>query len=222
LATNANAGKAACCDSQLIPLILCAGSEICSDCGDGLFSVPGSGFCETENSKFLVNVTFALSTSFTQELQYAFRSSLSQVATVLIRKVIIVRITQARRLIAFRFLLGSVLVVEAEITAVGSILAKSLNAIGNKTVLDDIFVQSGLPASTELKVHLLCNTGQYLALAAASACTECSAGTYSSLAGLVTSCRSCAAGEFSTSSGSTKCSSVIKLSGSPSVDFTQI
>jgi hypothetical protein len=205
----------------LIPLFLCAGSEICSDCGDGLFSVPGSGFCEAENLKFLVNVTFALSTSFTQELQYAFRSSLSQAASVLIRKVIIVRITQARRLIPFRFLLGSVLFVEAEITAVRSILAKILNAISNKTALDDIFVQSGLPASTELKVHLLCNMGQYSARAA-SACTECSAGTYSSLTGLVTSCRSCAAGEFSTSSGSTKCSSVIKLSGSPSVDLTQI
>jgi hypothetical protein len=124
-----------------------------------------------------------------------------------VSQVYISSFTQGRRMISSRLLLGSVLEVNAEIKTIKSMLQSAVNGLSNKTALDASFVQAGLPASTALKTQLYCGAGQYLAQAASS-CTMCSVGTYSSVVGLVTSCQSCAVGQFANSSGSTKCSSV--------------
>jgi hypothetical protein len=121
--------------------------------------------------------------------------------------VYIASFTQGRRMVSSRLLLGSVLEVNAEIKTIKSMLQSAVNGLSNKAALDASFVQAGLPASTALKTQLYCGAGQYSAQAASS-CTMCSVGTYSSVVGLVTSCQSCAVGQFANSSGSTKCSSV--------------
>ncbi len=167
----------------------------------------GSATCEPEDSVIAVNVMFTFSTAFTLELQFTFKSCISQAANIPVSQVYINSFTQRRRMLLSRLLFGSVLEINAEIKTIKSMLRGAASGISNKAALDASFVQAGLPASTALKTQLYCGLGQYSAQAA-SVCTKCSVGTYSSLVGPVTSCQSCAAGEFANSSGSTKCSSV--------------
>jgi hypothetical protein len=159
---------------------------------------------------------FSFSIEFTRELQFTFKSCISQAANIPVSHVYIKSFTQGRRMVSSRLLLGSVLEINAEIKTIKSMFQGAASGISNKAALDGSFVQAGLPASTALKTQLYCGGGQYSAQAA-SVCTKCSVGTYSSLVGPVTSCQSCAAGEYANSSGSTKCSSVI--SGQSVPDF---
>jgi hypothetical protein len=184
-------------------------SASCSACPVGQYSTFGSSSCEVEDSIISVYLTFTTSTALTQELQIKIRSGISQTANVPVSQVYIASFTQGRRMVSSRLLLqvGSVLEVNAEIKTIKSMLQSAVNGLSNKAALDASFVQAGLPASTALKTQLYCGAGQYSAQAASS-CTMCSAGTYSSVVGLVTSCQSCAVGQFANSSGSTKCSSV--------------
>ena len=183
-----------------------AGAVVCSVCSDGKYSKSGSTACEAEVPAFQVSVTLPLLYSaFTLELQHAFIAGISQVSSVPVSQVNITGFYQLSDSVPARRLLGSILQVNTEIKTIGSLLQGAIRSLANKTALDTVFQSKGLPASMSLDMQLYCTAGQY-AQKSSSACSECSAGTYSTIVGLVTACRSCTSGQYATGLGATSCS----------------
>jgi hypothetical protein len=185
---------------------------VCSLCSDGKFSTPGSPLCETEVPAFQVTISFPLLfSSFTSELQSTFSNCISQVSNIPESQVIIIAFNQIRSLNSTRRLLGRILQVHTEIKTIRTLFQVAIVGMTNKTALDALFQRNGLPASTALDMQLYCEVGQFSA-PSSSACTACSVGTYSSMAGPITSCNSCPTGVYSTGVGSTVCSDQTMIS----------
>jgi hypothetical protein len=185
---------------------LFAGAVVCSLCSDGKYSRSGSTACEAEVPAFQVTVTLPLLYSaFTLELQHAFIAGISQVSNLPMSNVNITGYYQLSDSVPARRLLGSVLQVNTEIKTIESLLQGAISSLANKTALDTVFQSKGLPAPMALDMQLYCAAGQY-APKSSSACFQCSAGTYSTIVGLVTACQSCASGQYTTGLGATSCS----------------
>ena len=186
-----------------------AGASTCSACVVGSFSAAGSATCEIEDSELLVNISLPLSISaFTPNLQSAFRLCISRAGHIPASEVTVINFMQTRTLkpIPSRRLLESGLQVNTQIKTVKALFLGSMIGISNKTALDILLVQSGLPASTAVAVQLSCTAGSFSELGQSSTiCKECDAGTYTSEVGVVTSCQLCPAGKYATGSGATTC-----------------
>jgi hypothetical protein len=195
-----------------------AGAVFCSLCSDGKYSKSGSTACEAEVPAFQVSVTLPLLYSaFTLELQHAFIAGISQVSSVPVSQVNITGFYQLSDSVPARRLLGSILQVNTEIKTIGSLLQGAIRSLANKTALDTVFQSKGLPAPMTLDMQLYCTAGQY-APKSSSACSECSAGTYSTIVGLVTACRSCTSSQYATGLGATSCSDGV-VQAKPTADL---
>ena len=201
---------------KIMSILIYTGASYCSVCSQGTFSKFGSNECSSETSTFRINVIFSLSENQFLQLQLAFITSVAEVGGLLLSEVNIVNISEipSRRLGSSRLLQASNLQITAEITTISSLYQSSVLKISNKTALDLQFLHNGLPAASALQVQLFCLAGQFSeTLQNVSVCSNCSIGTYTSMAGFSASCQTCAVGKFTLFEGATTCKSDAAATG---------
>ena len=179
-------------------------------CSLGTSSLFGSNGCSQKNWSYEISVIFPLTEfEFTPSLQFQYVECIAIAAGVSTDDVTIVSFAQAvisntnstRRLLQTR-----TLNVRTRISTIDPVSQFDYDFLGNKSALDALFQERGLPESLALGLVVSCEAGFVLLNdKTATVCSQCPWGTFSSMLGQVTACHLCAKGEYTSSAGSTSC-----------------